>query len=81
MERNKLFWASRRGMLELDLILQPFVDRVYPSLSPEDQARYVRLLTCEDQDLFGWLMQHHIPADGEILRIVAIIRAAHEQQS
>lgn len=81
MERNKLFWASRRGMLELDLILQPFVDQVYPSLSPEDQARYVQLLTCEDQDLFGWLMQQHTPADAQTRRIVDIICASRERQS
>ncbi len=81
MERNKLFWASRRGMLELDLILQPFVDQVYPSLSQEDQARYVELLTCEDQDLFGWLMQQNTPADAQTRRIVDIICAARERQS
>ncbi len=81
MERNKLFWASRRGMLELDLILQPFVDQVYPSLASEDQVRYVQLLACEDQDLFGWLMQQNTPADADTRRIVDIIRAAREHQS
>lgn len=77
MERNKLFWASRRGMLELDLMLQPFVDDVYPTLATEDQARYERLLTCEDQDLFGWLLQQNVPEDPDTRRIVDIIRAAH----
>ena len=50
-ELNRLFWHSRRGMLELDVLLVPFVKEVYPSLDAEDQARYRKLLECEDQDL------------------------------
>ena len=51
MDINRLSWASRRGMLELDLMLLPFLEKVYPSLDEEDQRRYWRLLECEDQDL------------------------------
>ncbi|MDT9121512.1 succinate dehydrogenase assembly factor 2, partial [Escherichia coli] len=43
-ELNRLFWHSRRGMLELDVLLVPFVKEVYPSLDAEDQARYRKLL-------------------------------------
>ena len=39
-ELNRLFWHSRRGMLELDVLLVPFVKEVYPSLDAENQARY-----------------------------------------
>lgn len=61
-------------MLELDLILMPFVERVYPSLSPSDQALYARLLDCEDQDLFAWLL-HREPAPEEWQRaIIQLIR-------
>ena len=31
-ELNRLFWHSRRGMLELDLLLVPFVREVFASL-------------------------------------------------
>ena len=56
-ELNRLFWQSRRGMLELDVLLVPFVKEVYPGLDEEDQRRYRKLLSCEDQDMFGWFMQ------------------------
>ena len=54
-------WASRRGMLELDLILQPFVENSYDSLEEDDQLRFEALLEREDQQLFMWLMkrEHH----------------------
>ena len=48
-ELNRLFWQSRRGMLELDVLLVPFVKEVYPGLDEEDQRRYRKLLSCEDR--------------------------------
>jgi antitoxin CptB len=74
MDRNRLFWASRRGMLELDLVLLPFLDNIYETLEPEDQQRYVRLMDEQDQDLFAWFMRREDPAAPELLRIVQIIR-------
>ncbi|WP_028240507.1 FAD assembly factor SdhE [Stutzerimonas azotifigens] len=72
-ELNRLFWHSRRGMLELDVLLVPFVKEVYPQLDAEDQARYRKLLACEDQDLFGWFMERSEPEDADLLRMVRMI--------
>ena len=74
MERNRLFWASRRGMLELDLVLLPFLEKIYPTLEQEDKERYWRLLDCEDQDMFGWFLRRENPDDSDLLKIVQIIR-------
>lgn len=74
-QKNKLFWASRRGMLELDLVLLPFVENVFPTLPPEDQDRYWKLLDQEDQDLFAWLLRRGDPVDQDLCRIVEIVRA------
>lgn len=72
---NKLYWASRRGMLELDLVLMPFVENVYPSLGEEDQQLYRQLLEQEDQDLFAWFLRRNDPEDADLRRIVEIVRA------
>ena len=74
MNKNRLLWASRRGMLELDLILTPFVENVYDSLSEDDQLRFEVLLDCEDQTLFMWFMQREVPSDSNMRRIIKIIR-------
>jgi antitoxin CptB len=79
MERNRLFWASRRGMLELDLILMPFLEKIYPGLDPEDQERYHQLLESEDQDLFAWFLKRQDPEDADLLKIVTIIRETRSQ--
>ncbi|WP_390595021.1 succinate dehydrogenase assembly factor 2 [Simiduia litorea] len=61
-------------MLELDLVLLPFLDNVYPSLAQDDKERYWKLLESEDQDMFGWFLKRMDPEDKEMLKIVEIIR-------
>ncbi|OZG70626.1 hypothetical protein BTA51_24995 [Hahella sp. CCB-MM4] len=70
---NKLFWHSRRGMLELDVLLVPFLKEAYSDLPDEDKQRYERLLECEDTDMFQWFMQKSVPEDPDLARIVKII--------
>ncbi|WP_117314772.1 succinate dehydrogenase assembly factor 2 [Chromatocurvus halotolerans] len=76
-EHRRMRWASRRGMLELDLVLAPFVDQVFPDLSEEDQLCYRRLMECEDQQLFGWFLGRDIPEDPGLARIVDRILACN----
>lgn len=79
MNKNRLLWASRRGMLELDLILQPFTQNHYDSLEESDQLRYETLLECEDQSLFLWLMNREQAEDPDTHRIVQIIRESRKK--
>ncbi|CDZ95987.1 MULTISPECIES: succinate dehydrogenase assembly factor 2 [Pseudomonadaceae] len=72
-ELNRLFWQSRRGMLELDVLLVPFTQEIYPQLDEENQRRYRKLLNCEDQDMFGWFMERNEPEDEELRLIVRMI--------
>ena len=72
-EFNRLWWHSRRGMLELDNLLIPFMEEAFRDLDAEDQARYKKLLACEDSDMFEWFMQRSRPADPDLQRMVDII--------
>lgn len=66
-------------MLELDLILQPFAENIYPTLAKADRCCYEDLLACEDQDLFSWLLRHKKPEDTRISGIIDLILASHDQ--
>ena len=66
-------------MLELDLVLLPFLEKIYPTLEQEDKERYWRLLDSEDQDMFGWFLRRENPEDPDLLRIVQIIRDTRPQ--
>ena len=72
-ERNRLAWQSRRGMLELDVLLVPFTENVYVTLSPELRASYAELLACEDADLFRWFMGKAQPEAPHLAELVAMI--------
>ena len=81
MNKNRLLWASRRGMLELDMILAPFVEDVYDSLEEDDKLRFEVLLEREDQTLFMWFMQREQPIDPNMQRILQIIRDSRKKPS
>ncbi len=66
-----LQWRSRRGMLELDVLLEPFTREVFLSLNEKEQAVYTRLLECEDPDLFRWFMTDQKPEDPELAQMVS----------
>lgn len=70
IELNRMRWAARRGMLELDLVLEPFVSDRYAALNELDRKRFQQLMLCEDQDLFGWFLRREQPADEELAGIV-----------
>ncbi len=56
LNKHRIFWHSRRGMLELDLLLVPFVQDVFDDLTLEDKILYRDLLLLEDQDIYALLM-------------------------
>jgi antitoxin CptB len=57
-------------MLELDVLLEPFTNQVFKTLSEDDQQGYLRLIDCEDPDLFGWFMSDERPQDPVLARMV-----------
>ena len=73
VDRKRLYWHSRRGMLELDLILTPFLEARFEHLDSEDRKRYEQLLAEEDQDLFKWFLGREKPEDNDLARIVGLI--------
>jgi antitoxin CptB len=74
IEYKKIAWHSRRGMLELDLLLSPFVEHYLRAQALDDQLLYRELLVEEDQDLFAWLVQREDAPSVGLRRIIGLIR-------
>ena len=74
LRKAKLKWQCRRGMLELDLILQSFLDRHLDTLSDLQINTFDRLLHCTDPELFSWLMGHEQPPEQEFRELVEFIK-------
>ena len=49
-------WQCRRGMLELDIILERFLNQRYEQLSSENKLLFSRLLNESDPVLADWLI-------------------------
>jgi antitoxin CptB len=72
-ELNRLRWRSRRGMLELDLLLLPFFDEVFRDLEPGQQQTFVELLEEDDPDLLMWFSRKGVPENKDMADLVEFI--------
>ena len=72
-ERNRLCWRSRRGLLELDLLLVPFIERMYETLTSEQRKAYSLLLKREDTELLEWFGRKKIAEDESLRHLVTLI--------
>jgi len=72
----RLRWNCRRGMLELDLMLLPFLEQKFQDLNASDQSLFEELLACQDQDLYRWLVTKEKPSDDRFVHLIQIIRNA-----
>lgn len=72
---KQIYWRSRRGMLELELKLVPFVRDHFRDLPEDEKAAYEAILAEEDWQIFDWLQQRAVPEDPVILAVVQKIIA------
>lgn len=73
-QERVLQWRCRRGLKELDVLIQPFLNNCYRSLEQPLQAAFARLMACEDMDLLDWFMAKGQPDDPELGQVIARIR-------
>ena len=70
----RLRWQCRRGMRELDILLNEFLEHGYSGLEAQECETFERLLGYPDSVLIEWLMGRMIPADRDVAKIVEAIR-------
>lgn len=51
-QRERLIWRCRRGLLELDIILQRFLNNYYAQLDDAQLKAFETLLSLPDNDLW-----------------------------
>jgi len=72
VSRDRLYWKCRRGLLELDLVLQRFI----PTLADEDLKPLHSLLELPDNDLWDIIIGRSDRYDPRLEQTVARLRAA-----
>ena len=76
-EIERLRWRCRRGMRELDAVLQSFLRAEGAGLGEHDLALFERILEMPDPELFAYVTARNAPADPEIAKLVERIRSSH----
>jgi succinate dehydrogenase flavin-adding protein (antitoxin of CptAB toxin-antitoxin module) len=73
---NRLRWrCTRRAMLEMDLLLGEFLDRVFPTLTPAQADAFVALADMEDLELWPLVNGSRECADPVQAEVLALLRA------
>lgn len=70
MNKNQIQWLCRRGMLELDIILNYFFENHYDELTQSEKDIFQKLLQASDPDLYQWLMGYQLPNEEHFQNIV-----------
>lgn len=73
MTAGSLRWRQRRGMKELDVLLERYYARHYAAAAAAERAAYERLLEREDPEIWQWLMGHAAPP-AEFEHVIARLR-------
>ena len=73
--QTNIRWQCRRGMLELDLLLNNFVDKKAESLTQSQYQVFEQLLSYPDQTLHDLLLGNAVSSDSSLDEIVRQIRS------
>ena len=74
VELRKLRWRCRRGMRELDQLLERWLDQAWGQSPTREREVFLRLLDTEDDTLWRWFLGHESPPDVETAALVERIR-------
>ena len=73
-DRNRVRWLCRRGMKELDLVINRFFESDYDSLSDQEQLEFKNFLNLEDPQIFSWIMGRTSPEEKSHIAIIDKLR-------
>ena len=74
MELARLRWRCRRGMRELDRILEAFLSEGFPGLDDREKQKFSEFLEYPDPDLHAYLVGRAEPGDVELAKLLRKIR-------
>ena len=74
MEKSRLRWKCRRGMKELDVLLERFLETRYDAQGETTQRAFASLLEMEDPDLYACLLGQQEAPTAELRNVIESIR-------
>lgn len=75
---SQLKWRCRRGMRELDVLLQRYLEERYASASLQEQQAFEALLELPDPQLFAYVVNRERPSDPHLVNVIARLTHSHD---
>jgi antitoxin CptB len=72
-EQRRLLWRCRRGLKELDVLLERYARAALPHASPDERRLLARLLELPDPELAQFLLGGIVPPDRALAALAARI--------
>ena len=73
-EFGRARWRCRRGLLELDIVLQRFMDRYYTQLDESGLEQFERLLALPDNDLWDLITARQVNTDDNWQQVLELLQ-------
>ncbi|MCH9638333.1 MAG: succinate dehydrogenase assembly factor 2 [Betaproteobacteria bacterium] len=73
-ELERARWRCRRGLLELDIVLQRFMDQHYARLDSEELRQFEILLSQSDNDLWDMITARKAVTDDCLQPVLKLLQ-------
>ena len=71
---ERVRWRCRRGLLELDLVLQRFVDEYYAKLGVAERRQFETLLNLSDNELWDMIALRKKHENNSLERVLSLLQ-------
>ena len=72
----RLRWLCRRGMKELDVLLERYLEQDYAQTTEPQRAAFRALLECQDPVLWDYVMERDQPQDEDMQDVIRKLASA-----
>jgi antitoxin CptB len=80
-EISRLRWLCRRGMKELDLLMERYLDHSFDRASQQDQQAFRAILQMPDPELYDLIVGRSSSSDPDIARVIHIMLEQSRNQA
>ncbi len=81
VDAARIRWRCRRGVKELDVLLERFVEECLPKMPREQVRVFDHLLDESDLDLLDWVIGRTLPPALDYFPLIEMLRSLKEVKS
>ncbi len=78
---KKLQWRCRRGMKELDVLMQGYLNQIYCTAPPDEQQTFQALVDMPDPELYDYFIGKKTIENSQLAALIEKIRQKFDLSS